>query len=86
MDRATITDWRLNGVDWTALVLLIIGGLNWGLVGFFNFDLVEALFGEMSVISRIVYVIVGLSALWSIISLATHLHHRTYETPGTVTR
>jgi len=46
-----------------AMVLLIVGGLNWGLVGLFQFDLVAALFGEMSVLSRIVYVLVGVSAL-----------------------
>jgi uncharacterized membrane protein YuzA (DUF378 family) len=51
------------------LVLLIVGGLNWGLVGLFNFDLVIALFGEMSPLSRIVYTLVGLSALWQIIPL-----------------
>lgn len=51
------------------LVLLIVGGLNWGLVGLFNFDLVAALFGEMSLLSRIVYILVGLSALWQIIPL-----------------
>jgi uncharacterized membrane protein YuzA (DUF378 family) len=88
MDRRTrneITDWRLNGLDWVAIVLLIIGGLNWGLVGFFNFNLVDAIFGTMSVISRIIYCLVGLSGLWGIISLSTHLTHRTYgETPGAV--
>ena len=51
------------------LVLLIIGGLNWGLVGLLNFDLVAALFGEMSPLSRIVYSLVGLSALWQLIPL-----------------
>ena len=51
------------------LVLLIVGGLNWGLVGAFDFDLVAALFGEMSPLSRIVYVLVGLSALWQIVPL-----------------
>ena len=46
-----------------AMVLLIIGGLNWGLVGAFNFDLVAALFGHKSKLSRVVYMLVGLSAL-----------------------
>lgn len=46
-----------------ALVLTIIGGLNWGLVGAFGFDLVAFLFGPMSVLSRVVYVLIGLSAL-----------------------
>jgi uncharacterized protein len=51
------------------LLLLIVGGLNWGLVGLFGFDLVAALFGEMSLLSRIVYVLVGASALWQLIPL-----------------
>jgi uncharacterized membrane protein YuzA (DUF378 family) len=51
------------------LVLLIIGGLNWGLVGLFGFDLVAALFGSMSPLSRVVYAIVGISALWQIVPL-----------------
>jgi uncharacterized protein len=55
-----------NPVDWIALLLVIIGGLNWGLVGLFNFDLVAAIFGPMSTLSRIVYIIVGLAALYMI--------------------
>jgi uncharacterized membrane protein YuzA (DUF378 family) len=46
-----------------ALILVIVGGLNWGLVGLFDLDLVATIFGEMSVISRIVYVLVGLGAV-----------------------
>ena len=46
-----------------SLILLIIGGLNWGLVGLADFDLVAAIFGEGSILSRIIYVIVGLAAL-----------------------
>lgn len=52
-----------NVVAIVALVLLIVGGLNWGLVGLFNFDLVATLFGVMSPLSRIVYVLVGISAI-----------------------
>ena len=51
------------------LLLLIVGGLNWGLVGLLDFDLVAALFGEMSLLSRIVYALVGLSALWQLLPL-----------------
>jgi uncharacterized membrane protein YuzA (DUF378 family) len=51
------------------LVLLIVGGLNWGLVGLFGFDLVAALFGDMSALSRIVYALVGVSALWQLVPL-----------------
>lgn len=53
-------------IDKIALVLIIIGALNWGLIALFNFDLVAALFGDMSVISRIVYGLVGVSGLWGI--------------------
>jgi hypothetical protein len=53
-----------NIVYWVALVLVIVGGLNWGLVGAFNFDLVAALFGDMSMLSRAVYILVGLSAIY----------------------
>ncbi|WP_406658288.1 DUF378 domain-containing protein [Methanolobus sp. ZRKC2] len=56
----------MNGLDWAALVLVIIGGLNWGLVGAFNYDLVAAIFGEMSSITRIIYILVGLAALYMI--------------------
>ena len=51
------------------LVLLIVGGLNWGLVGAFDFNLVSALFGEMTPLSRSVYVLVGLAAVYQIIPL-----------------
>jgi uncharacterized protein len=53
----------------TTLILVIVGGLNWGLVGLFNFDLVAALFGEGSLLSRIVYILVGLSAAWQLVPL-----------------
>ena len=48
------------------LILLIVGGLNWGLVGAFNFDLVATIFGAGSLLARLVYVVVGLSALWQL--------------------
>ena len=56
-------------INVVTLVLLIVGGLNWGLVGLFDFDLVATLFGEMSALSRIVYTLVGVSALWQIVPL-----------------
>lgn len=55
---------KLNAFDWLALVLVIVGGLNWGLVGIFNFDLVATIFGDMSALSRIVYALVGLAAVY----------------------
>ncbi|EJF89015.1 DUF378 domain-containing protein [Bartonella tamiae] len=69
----------------TTLTLLIIGGINWLLVGLFQFDLVAALFGgQAAILSRIIYVVVGLSALYQIstlISFASHsepLRHNKY--------
>lgn len=54
-------------VDRIALILLIIGGLNWGLVGIFSFDLVAWLFGGTgAILSRVVYILVALSAVWCI--------------------
>lgn len=49
-----------------ALILILIGALNWGLVGFFKRDLVASIFGEMSALSRIVYSLVGLAGLWGL--------------------
>lgn len=53
-------------IDTIALILIIIGAINWGLVGIFNFNLVEAIFGGLSVITRIIYILVGISGLWGI--------------------
>ena len=53
-------------LDNIALALVIIGAVNWGLIGFFQFDLVAALFGEMTTFSRIVYGLVGISGVYSI--------------------
>lgn len=55
-----------NPVDWIALILVVIGGLNWGLVGLFNYNLVDAIFGVGSALSRIVYILVALAALYMI--------------------
>lgn len=56
----------MRALDITALVLVIIGAINWGLIGFFGFDLVAALFGEMSAFSRVVYALVGIAGLYSL--------------------
>ena len=57
---------RMSGLDWTALVLVIVGGLNWLLIGLFDFNLVAFIFGSIPLLERIVYVLVGLSALYLI--------------------
>ena len=55
---------KLNAFDWLAVILVIVGGLNWGLVGILKFDLVATIFGDMSGLSRIVYALVGLAAVY----------------------
>ena len=57
---------EMKAINIVALVLVIVGAVNWGLIGLFGFDLVAALFGEMSAISRIVYTLVGVAGLYSI--------------------
>lgn len=57
---------KLSTIDWVALILVIIGGVNWGLIGFFNFDLVAAIFGSASMLSRIIYDLVGISGIYLI--------------------
>ncbi len=59
-------------LDKVALVLVIIGAVNWGLIGLFRFDLVATIFGEMSAFSRIIYTLVGVSGLWTIKQLFDH--------------
>ncbi len=54
----------MKGLDYTLLTLVIIGAVNWGLIGFFQFDLVAFVFGNMSWLSRIIYAVVGLSGLY----------------------
>lgn len=59
-------------IDKIALALIIIGAINWGLIGFFNFNLVETIFGNMTMITRIIYGSVGISGLWAIKILFDH--------------
>ena len=53
-------------IDVIAMVLVIIGALNWGLVGIFSWNLVDAIFGAASTIGRVVYALVGVAGLWTI--------------------
>jgi len=55
---------QLKVLDWIAFVLVIVGGLNWGLVGLFGLDLVETILGAVPILQTIVYVLVGISALY----------------------
>ena len=84
----------MKTVDIIALILLIVGGLNWFLVGMFDIDLVASIFGDMTTASRIAYALVGVSALWCLkfFGLITgtdrnttnsrdHIPHREDDTP-----
>ena len=66
----------MHALDWIALILMVIGAINWGLVGAVNVDLVALLFGSMTMLSRIVYVLVGLAGLYGIAMLFKGLPSR----------
>ena len=63
-DHASHAGFTPNVLDYIALVLTIVGGINWGLVGAFDFDLVASIFGDMTTATRAVYILVGLAALY----------------------
>ena len=56
-------------MDWVVWILLFIGGLNWGLVGAFDYNLVDSIFGIDSTIAMILYILVGLAAIWSLLAM-----------------
>lgn len=56
----------MKGLDYTVLTLIIIGAINWGLVGFFGVDLVAVICGSMSILSRIIYAVIGICGLYAI--------------------
>ncbi|MFN3234033.1 MAG: DUF378 domain-containing protein [Gammaproteobacteria bacterium] len=58
-------------IDWVAYLLVIIGALNWGLVGAANMNLVQMLFGDMGMVANIIYILVGLAGIWVIFSKCT---------------
>jgi uncharacterized protein len=59
----------MKGLDVITLILVIIGAIVWGLIGLFDWNLVDAIFGAGSVVSRIIYILVGLSGLWQLMPL-----------------
>lgn len=69
-ERSANGSFRPTVLDWIALLLVIIGGINWGLIGAFEYDLVAQLFGEMTAVTRAVYILVGIAALYSLSLLA----------------
>lgn len=66
----------MNTWSMIAMILVIIGALNWGLIGLFGFDLVAAIFGPMSMLSRIIYVLVGLAGVYIAITLPRFISPR----------
>ncbi|WP_315067578.1 DUF378 domain-containing protein [uncultured Clostridium sp.] len=56
----------MKTLDTIALILIVIGGINWGLIGFFQFNLVDSIFGSFSIISRIIYALVGISSVYAL--------------------
>lgn len=56
----------LSGIAWTSIVLVVIGALNWALVGLFEWNLVASIFGRLSAVTRIIYVVVGAAGLYLI--------------------
>jgi hypothetical protein len=59
---------KMNTMDWVAYILVIIGGLNWSLIGIFRFDVVGYIFGSMIMVSRLIYILVGLSAIYLLVT------------------
>jgi uncharacterized membrane protein YuzA (DUF378 family) len=57
--------WR--AIDVITYVLIIIGAINWGLIGFFDYNLVATMFGEMTVLTRMIYTLVGVSAIYQLL-------------------
>ena len=75
----------MRAMDFISMVLLVIGGINWGLVGAFDYNLVAELFGTEAVLSNIIYGLVGIAALWALGSLVPRMttdmsHHDRHMT------
>jgi uncharacterized membrane protein YuzA (DUF378 family) len=76
-------------IDIIVTVLLVIGAVNWGLVGFFGFNLVGTLFGEATALTRLIYAVVGVSGLYEAVNFTIGydaMHHRWCDLPATAKR
>lgn len=62
---------RLNVIDWIAVILLIVGGINWGLVGAFRINLVSQIFGTFTFAARLIYILVGISAVYFLVMIVS---------------
>jgi uncharacterized membrane protein YuzA (DUF378 family) len=62
---------KMNEMDWAAWILVVVGALNWGLVGAFNFDLVQTILGTSPALVKLVYILVGLSGVYTLYKMMT---------------
>ncbi len=62
----------MKTVTWIALILVVVGGINWALVGLFDFNVITTITGQMTTISRVVYTLVGVAAVYLIILFPKH--------------
>jgi uncharacterized membrane protein YuzA (DUF378 family) len=69
--RRLLVEPEMKPLNLITLILIIVGGLNWGMVGLFHVDVVASIFGSGSVLTRLIYILVGLSALWQIVPLVS---------------
>jgi uncharacterized membrane protein YuzA (DUF378 family) len=76
-----VVERKLSGITWAAIVLVVIGALDWGLVGLFDYDLIAAIFGHFTPLSRIVYLLIAIAGLYLIVD-AARLRE---ETPSVLT-
>ncbi|MCL5436245.1 MAG: DUF378 domain-containing protein [Patescibacteria group bacterium] len=72
----------MKALHMIAYTLVIIGALNWGLVGFFNFDLVAKIFGEMSMLSKVIYAVVGIAAIAELVTHKSACKHCAGSSPS----
>ncbi len=77
---------RFTFVDWIAMVLVIIGGLNWGAIGISGFDMIAAVFGDMTIASRFIYVLIGIAAVYLAAILVNLVRYVRQHTPGRAAR
>ena len=66
MDHPYRKEYYMKALDYTVLTVILIGAINWGLIGFFDFDLVSTIFGQMTMLTRIIYGLVGIGGLYAI--------------------
>ena len=71
----------MNIVQKTALIFTLVGAINWGLIGLFSFDLVAFLFGDMTLMSRVIYTIVGICGIINLVLLFIDLDEPSVEMP-----